>query len=186
MEISHFKVVKVFVFYFNTLHEHMSYYVCGKPTQYQCEYLLFRQWIQVFLPMSNSSLNKLRLRQKVWVRLSESGAQQWALNRRECCYSLILSSRILSTWKFTLDQEERKKTQPKYRLWMMKELLGVYVSIGMPQEIQGQIYHGGAGGCAPHLVVSSAPLEKSSTTGKYLLDHTFSVWPYIFCFSNND
>jgi hypothetical protein len=35
-------------------------------------------------------------------------------------------------------------------------------------------------------VVSSAPLEKSSTTGKYLLDHTFSVWPYIFCFSNND
>ena len=34
---------------------------------------------------------------------------------------------------------------------------------------------GGGGGGASHLVVSSTPLEKSSTTLKNLLDHTFSA-----------
>jgi hypothetical protein len=32
------------------------------------------------------------------------------------------------------------------------------------------------GGCAPHLVVSSTPLEKSSPTLKNLLDHTCSAF----------
>jgi hypothetical protein len=43
-------------FFILTLRMNISHYVCGEPTQYQCEYLLFRRWIQVFSPMSDSSL----------------------------------------------------------------------------------------------------------------------------------
>ena len=53
MEISHFKVETLSLFLISTLRMNISYYVCGKPTQCQCEYLLFRRWIQVFSPMSD-------------------------------------------------------------------------------------------------------------------------------------
>ena len=35
--------------------KNISYYVCGRPTQNQCQYLLFRRWIQVFSRKSESS-----------------------------------------------------------------------------------------------------------------------------------
>jgi hypothetical protein len=48
------------------------------------------------------------------------------------------------------------------------------------QISQGRHLAWGAGGCAPHLVVSSnPPLEKSSTTLK-------TASPYIFCFLNSE
>ena len=56
MAILHFKMEALSLFLILTLRMNISYYVCGKPTQYQCEYLLFRWWIQVFSPMSDSSL----------------------------------------------------------------------------------------------------------------------------------
>jgi hypothetical protein len=64
-------------------------------------------------------------------------------------------------------------------VWCIWKSLVSYVNLWT----QGRIYHGDAGGWAPHLVVSSRPLpplEKSST----ILER--SVWPYPFCFSNND
>jgi hypothetical protein len=45
-----------YLFFILTLRMNISHYVCGEPTQYQCEYLLFRRWILVFSPMSDSSL----------------------------------------------------------------------------------------------------------------------------------
>jgi hypothetical protein len=75
------------------LRMNISYYVCGKPTQYQCEYLLFRRLIQVFSPMSDISLqhkqvlpesNKLRLRQnRPKLRVRPSGSENY------CMYSIM-------------------------------------------------------------------------------------------------
>jgi hypothetical protein len=38
--------------------KNISHYVCGRPTQNQCEYLLFHRWIQVFSRKSESSLQQ--------------------------------------------------------------------------------------------------------------------------------
>jgi hypothetical protein len=40
-KISLFKVEALPLFLILKLRMNISYYVCGKPTQYQCEYLLF-------------------------------------------------------------------------------------------------------------------------------------------------
>ena len=67
---------QIFVFDFNiwTFRMNISYYVCGKPTQYQCEYLLFRRWIQVFSPMSDSIVSSTNIC-AAWVERTPAAAK---------------------------------------------------------------------------------------------------------------
>ena len=80
--------------------------------QYQCEYLLFRQWIQVFSPMSDRSLqhkevlpelNKLRLRQN---------RQKLLLRRTAPCEDLSL---VLTNFYFENDLSHENKNPGEFQ-----------------------------------------------------------------------